>query len=104
MDMKKVSFRVKRKFYDLYFNGKKFKEFRSDTDFWANRLLYPMPEKAIIFCSTKLPVLEFDIEDIYYSYTPPLLLDLIKTEDCIVTVLKKPYKVRPQRRTLKEWL
>ena len=90
---RKVSFRVRRKYFDQIVKGEKKEELRSKTPFWVKRLLFYGPEIAVFLCGKQ--VHRRRILKIYVDYPEKVLgrplsqqgrAD-IQTEDCIVTEL-----------------
>ena len=47
---RKVSFRIRREYYDEIVAGTKKEELRNDKPFWRKRLVDPMPEEAVFIC------------------------------------------------------
>jgi hypothetical protein len=48
--LKKVCFRIRRKYYDQIVKGEKKEELRKDTEFWRKRLLEYNPVIAVFVC------------------------------------------------------
>jgi len=99
-----VSFRVKKKYYDLFASGKKDREYRPDNDYWASRLCPTWipdqrlpPTVAVICTGGEHPALRFEIEDIAFLskitvlendwLTPSEYEELIGTGDCFEIVM-----------------
>ena len=51
--MKKVSFRIRKQYFDAIINGNKKYELRSHIPFWVNRLLCNNPPKIAVFVCGK---------------------------------------------------
>ena len=53
MHLKKVSFRIRRIYFDKTVSGEKTVEIRKDTAFWRKRLLAPTPPSIAVFVCGK---------------------------------------------------
>lgn len=99
--MKKVSFRIRRQYFDKIVSGEKKEELRSYTEFWIKRLLkLPHPKIAVFVCGKD--VHRRWITDIYIEKPEKILgrplspqgqQDII-TEECIVIELGEVYTAR----------
>lgn len=47
--MRKVSFRIRKKYFDKIVSREKMEELRSNTEFWRKRL-FPPPDVAVFVC------------------------------------------------------
>ena len=91
--MKKVCFRIRRKYFDLIVKGEKKEELRKDSEFWRKRLLDGQPEIAVFVCGKdvhKRKITGFSLgrpEDFLGRELSEQGKKDIPTEICIVTHL-----------------
>lgn len=95
--IKKVSFRVRRIYYNQFANGTKHEELRSLTPYWCKILLGPEDPEIAVIHTPGQPTLRFHITEIYIDY-PEVVLGRkmseqgqkdIETKLCIVTKIGK---------------
>ncbi len=51
---KKVSFRIRKEYFDMIVSGTKTVEFRQFSYFWVTRLLGTMPKEAVFVCGKQI--------------------------------------------------
>ena len=96
--VRKVSFRIRRVYYDKIVSGEKREELRSYTPFWFKRLIYNgQPDVAVFVCGKDvhrrwIKSVYIDIPEAVLGrpLSPQGMLDLT-TESCIVVELGGVY-------------
>lgn len=87
--MKKVSFSIKRKYFDKIKSGEKKKEYRNNISHWQWLLSDDKPSVAVFICGKD--VHRRWIKKIYLKDPCPISGESIKTRSCIVIKLDEEY-------------